>query len=88
MDWHEELDLVAVQPVKKGEPAQPPTRVLEFKLPVPTQGSNLCYMIERSAIVTVAWDLFNVGYSCLFGTASICEWSYFAFQIVGIVAIR
>ena len=53
VDWHEELDLVAVQPVKKGEPAQPPTRVLELKLPVPTQCSNLCYKIERSVIVTL-----------------------------------
>ena len=47
VDWHEEDDPGAVQPMKKGETPQPPSRVLELKLPVPTQWSSLCYMIER-----------------------------------------
>ena len=63
VDWHEEDDPGAVQPAKKGETPQPPTRVLELKVPVPTRWSSLCYMIERCATVTVVWDLFNVGYS-------------------------
>ena len=37
VDWLEEDDPRAVQPVKKGETPQPPTRVLELKLPVPTR---------------------------------------------------
>ena len=47
MDWHEEDDPCAVHPVKKGETPQPPTRVLELKLPVPTRWSSVWYMIER-----------------------------------------
>ena len=88
VDWHEEDDPRAVQPVKKGETPQPPSRVLELKLPVPTRWSSLCYMIERCAAVTVVWHPFDVGCSCLFGNASVCEWSYFVFQIAGIAAIR
>ena len=81
VDWHEEDDPGAVQPVKKGDTPQPPSRVLELKLPVPTRWSSLCYMIERCTVVTVVWHPFDVGCSCLFGIASVCEWSYFAFQI-------
>ena len=125
MDWHEEDDLATVQPVNKGETAQPPTCVLEltvtvptrhvpgtgfgngastlkqhFVLPkngskyylkytflafpvlgifglgtslVPTRCSSLWYMIERCAAVMVVWDPFNVGCSCLFSIASVCE---------------
>ena len=47
VDWHEEDDPRAVQLVKKGETPQPPTRVLELKLPVPTRWSSVWYMIER-----------------------------------------
>ena len=47
VDWHDEDDPRVVQPVKKGETPQPPTRVLELKLPVPTRSSNVWYMIER-----------------------------------------
>ena len=88
VDWHEEDDPRAVQPVKKGETPQPPTRVLELKLPVPTQWSSVWYMIERCAAVTVVWHPFHGECSCLFAIASVCEWSYFVFQIAGIVAIR
>ena len=37
VDWHEEDDPRAVQPVKKDKNPHSPTRVLELKLPVPTQ---------------------------------------------------
>ena len=37
VDWHEEDDPRAVQPVKKCETPQPPIRMLELKLPVPTR---------------------------------------------------
>ena len=47
VDWHEEDDPRAVQPGKKDETRQPPTRVLELKLPVPTRWSSVWYMIER-----------------------------------------
>ena len=87
VDWHEEGDPGDVQPVKKGDTAQPPTCVLELKLLVPKRWSSLCYMIERCAIVIVVWDPFDVGCFCLFSIALVSEWSYFAFQIVGFVAI-
>ena len=54
VDWHEE-DPRAIQPVKKGETPQPPTRVLELKLLVPTRWSRVWYMIERCAAVAVVW---------------------------------
>ena len=88
MDWHGEDDLAAVQPVMKGETAQPPTHVLELEFLVPTQWSSLCYMIARCIVGTVGWDPFTMGCSCLFGITSVCERSYFAFWIVGIAAIR
>ena len=73
VDWHEEGDLNAVQPVKKGETPQPPSHVLELKLPVPTQWSTVWYMIEKCAAVTVVWHPFHGGCSCLFGIALVCE---------------
>ena len=79
VDWPEEGEPGAVQPVKKGDIAQPPSRVLELKFLVPTRWSSLCYMIERCAAITVVCHPFDVGCSCLFGIASVCEWSYFAF---------
>ena len=88
MDWHEEDDSGAVQLVKKGETPQPPRRVLELKLPVPTRWSSVWYMIERCAIVTIIWHPFHGGCSCLFGIASVCEWCHFVFQIAGIAAIH
>ena len=88
VDWHEEDDPHAVQSVKKGETPQPPTRVLELKLPVPTRWSSVWYMIERWAAVTVVWHPFHRECSCLFAIASVCEWSYFIFQIAGISAIH
>ena len=88
VDWHEEDDPRAVQLRKKGETPQPPTRVLELKLPVPTRWSSVWYMIERCAAVTVVWHPFHGECSCLFAIASVCEWSYFVFQIAGIAAIR
>ena len=47
VDWDEEDDPRAVQPAKKGETPQPPTRVLELKLLVHTRWSSVWYMIER-----------------------------------------
>ena len=88
MNWHEEDDPHAVQPVKKGETPQRPTHVLELKLSVPTRWSSVWYMIERCATVTVLWHPFHRECSCLFAIALVCEWSYFVFQIAGIVAIR
>ena len=88
MDWHEENDLGAIESDKKVETPHPPTHVLELKVPLPTRWSSPCYMIERCATVTLVWNPFNVGYSCLFGIASVYEWSYFAFQMVGIVAVH
>ena len=82
MDWHEENDLGAIQPVKKGQTPKSPNRVLELKLPVPTQWSSVWYMIERCATVTVIWHPFHGGCSCLFGIASVCEWSYFVFRLL------
>ena len=41
VDWHEEDDPRAVQLAKKGETPQPPTCVLELKLPVPTRWSSI-----------------------------------------------
>ena len=87
VDWYEEDDLGAVQPMKKHNSTQPPTHVLELKLPVLTWWSSLCYIIERCAAITVVWYPFDVGCSFLFGIASVCEWSYFAFQTAGIAAI-
>ena len=81
MDWHEEDNTVVVQTMKKGDNAQPPSRVLELRPSVPTRWSSFCYMIQRCAAVTVVWDPFDVGCSCLFGIASVFESSYFAFQI-------
>ena len=60
VDWHEEDDPAAVQPVKKGVTAQRPTHVLELEVPVPTRWSTLCYMTERCTAVTVLWDPFSV----------------------------
>ena len=54
VDWHEEDDLVAIQPVKKGETPQLPNRVLELKLPVPTRWSSVWYKIESCIAVIVA----------------------------------
>ena len=88
MDWHEEDDPGADQARKKGETPQPPSYVLELKLPVPTQYSSIWYMIERCAAVIVVRHLFHGECSCLFAIASVCEWSYFVFQIAAIVAIR
>ena len=47
VDWHEEDDPGADQAGKKGETPEPPTRVLELKLQVPTRWSSVWYMIER-----------------------------------------
>ena len=44
MDWHEEDDPRADQARKKGETPEPPTRVLELKLPVPTRWSSVWYI--------------------------------------------
>ena len=84
VDWHEEDDPATIQPMMKGDTAPPPNHVLELKLPVPTQWSSVCYMIERCAVVMVVWDPFDAGCSCLFGIASVSEWSYFALQILAL----
>ena len=55
----EEDDPRVVQPVKKGETPQPPPRVLELKLPVPTRWSSVWYMIERCDAITVVWHPFH-----------------------------
>ena len=88
MDWHEEDDPCVVQPGKKGETPQPPPRVLELKLPVPTRWSSVWYMIERCTVVTAVWHPFHGECSCLLAIALVCEWSYFVFEIAGIAAIR
>ena len=88
VDWHKEDDPSPIQLVKKSETPQPPTHVLELKLPVPTRWSSVWYMIERCAAVIVVWHPFHGGCSCLFGIASVSEWSYYVFQIASIVAIR
>ena len=82
VDWHEEDDPRAVQPVKKGETPQSPTCVLELKLPVPTRWSSVWYMIERCAVVIVVWHPFHEKCSCLFAIASVCEWSYLFFRLL------
>ena len=82
MDWHEEDEPGVVQPVKKGETPQPPSRVLGLKLLVPTQWPSVWYMIERCAAIIVVWHPFHGGCSCLFGIASVCEWSYFVFRLL------
>ena len=40
--------------VKKGDTTQPPIRVLELKVQVPTRWSSLCYIIERCG--AIAWE--------------------------------
>ena len=88
VDWHKEDSSSAIYPMKKSETPQPPSHVLELKRPLPTRWSIVWCMIERCAVVIVVWHPFDGGCSCLFGIASVCEWSYFVFQIAGIAAIR
>ena len=58
VDWHEEDDPSSLESDKSV--AIQPTCVLELKVPVPTQWSSLCYVIERCAKITIVWDPFNM----------------------------
>ena len=70
MDWHEEDDPRAVQPVKKGEPPQPPTRVLEI------EAAGAHTMVKRlvhdwevrcsyNSMASVSWGMFLFVWYCI-----------------------
>ena len=84
MDWHEVDDPSAIESYTEATTPHPPTDVLELEVPVPTQWSGLCYMIERCATITLLWDPFCVEYSLLFGIALVFNCPILPFRLLAL----